>query len=306
MGSSSQPPPQQITTTQRQNDPWTGAQPYINSALGSALNLYGSGIGYVPFGGNRMASLDPRVTSGLAMQEQLATNNLGGTPDVLAGIGTATQQLQNYGITPQQQQLLDSISGQNNPYLENVLAANNEHIGDRINAAMSGAGRYGSGMHTDTMARALAQSADPILAQDYTQRRQLQSDILQGGAQRAGQWAQLAPTLDQAQYAPAQNLAAIGQFYTDRNQQDINNQIQLWNQSQARDWEQLARYNAIISGTGALGGTSTGTTSTPLPQSSTTSRLFGGALAGAGLGSAILPGIGTGIGALGGGLLGLL
>jgi len=41
-------------------------------------------------------------------------------------------------------------------------------------------------------------------------------------------------------------------------------------------------------------------------QPSSLQRILGGSLAGAGLGSAIFPGIGTGVGALGGGLLGMM
>ena len=55
----------------------------------------------------------------------------------------------------------------------------------------------------------------------------------------------------------------------------------------------------------ALGGTQI-TSSPGATQPSTLQRVLGGSLAGAGLGSSILPGIGTGIGAIGGGLLGLL
>jgi hypothetical protein len=61
--------------------------------------------------------------------------------------------------------------------------------------------------------------------------------------------------------------------------------------------------NAIAGQAGGLGGSQV--TSSPLQQPSSTQSLFGGALAGAGLGSMFGP-VGAGAGALGGGLLGLL
>ena len=54
--------------------------------------------------------------------------------------------------------------------------------------------------------------ADPSLAQDYARRQQQMQGIAEGGLQRAGQWAQLMPTLDEAQYAPAERMASVGQF----------------------------------------------------------------------------------------------
>jgi len=160
---------------------------------------------------------------------------------------------------------------------------------------MSGAGRYGSGAHTDVAARAMAEAANPILAEDYSQ-----------GLQRAGQWAQLMPTLDEARLAPAQGLMNLGQFYNERAQNQLNDQIKLYNAQQARPWEQVARLNAIAGWAGGLGGTQFGTQTTPINQPSTLQKLFGGAAAGAGIGGSFGGPVGAGVGALGGGLLGLM
>jgi hypothetical protein len=141
----------------------------------------------------------------------------------------------------------------------------------------------------------MAEAANPILAEDYNQ-----------GLQRAGQWAQLMPTLDQAQYAPAQSLMALGQYNQERAQNQINDQIKLFNAQQARPWENLARYNAIVGGAGALGGSQFGTQTTPINNPSTLQKLLGGAAAGAGIGGSFGGPAGAGIGALGGGLLGMM
>src|SRR6185436_3249295 len=187
-----------------------------------------------------------------------------------------------------------------------MLESSNARIGNKINSSMSGAGRYGSGAHTDVMARGLQEAAAPVLAQDYARRQQQQQDILTGGLQRAGQWSVLMPRLDEARYAPAQGLMNLGQFYNERAQSQLNDQIKLYNAQQSRPWEQLARYNAISGGAGALGGSMSGTQTTPINQPSTLQRLFGGAAAGAGLGASFggLPG--AGVGAAAGGLLQLL
>jgi hypothetical protein len=271
-----QPVTQQTTQTK---DPWSAAQPHLQNVMNSAANLIGSDQGYQPYTGPTQAPLDPLVTQGIGGQQSIAQGSLGGTEGILAAQKLGLQQIQEAGGT--------------NPYLENILNTNNRRIGDRINSSMSGAGRYGSGQHTDVMARALAESADPILAEDYT-----------AGLQRAGQWSQLMPTLDQAQYAPAQSLMALGQYNQDRAQAQLADQMKLYAAQQARPWEQLSRYNAAVGGAGGLGGTQI--TSSPIQQPSTLQRLLGGGLAGAGIGGSFGGPVGAAGGALGGGLLGLL
>jgi len=267
--------------TQQTRDPWSAAQPHLTQAMTSAANLINTNTGYQPWTGATQSPLDPLVSQGMAGQQTIAQNSLGGTEGIKAAQQLGLQQIQN--------------AGQQNPYLQSILDTSNRRISDKIGSSMSGAGRYGSGQHTDVAARAMAEAANPILAEDYNQ-----------GLQRAGQWAQLMPTLDQAQYAPAQSLMALGQYNQERAQSLMDQQIKTYNAQQAYPWEQLARYNAIAGGAGALGGSMTGTQTTPINNPSTLQKLFGGAAAGAGIGGSFGGPAGAGVGALGGGLLGLL
>lgn len=294
MGSSSQPVTQQTTQTR---DPWSVAQPFLSSAMTQASFLQGNDVGYQPYPGQTVASQDPNLINSLQTMASIANQNLGGTPGVLASRNMGTQLINNYGLSPEMQNLYNKTSTQDNPYLQGVI---NQQVG-QANAAASGMGRYGSGAHDAAIAQAIA----PTLSQDYARRQQQAQDILTGGLQRQGQWAQIIPSLDQAQYAPAQVLGAVGQGITDYQQQNLDAAIKLWNAQQARPWEQLSRLNAIAGQAGSLGGTQV-TTQPGATQPTSLQRLFGGALAGAGLGSAIAPGVGTAVGAGAGGLLGLL
>ena len=114
------------------------------------------------------------------------------------------------------------------------------------------------------------------------------------------------PTLDQARLAPAQGLMGLGQYFQEREQSALDDQIKLYNAQQAWPWEQLARYNAIAGGAGALGGTTAGSTTTPINSPSTLQKLLGGGLAGAGIGGTFGGAPGAALGALGGGLLGMM
>ena len=303
-GSSQQPVTQQ---TQATRDPWAPAQPYLEKAMTRAGSFFDDNAGYQPYTGETQAPLDPNLANSLAWENQMALNQLmGGNLGVNSARNLGTSQIQTRGLSPELQSLYQQAQGDQNPYLQSILDTNNRRIGDRVNASVSGAGRYGSGAHTDIMSRALAESADPVLAQDYARRQQQLQSIAESGLQRAGQWAQLMPTLDEAQYAPAERMAAVGQFNQERAQSALNDQIKLYNAQQAYPWEQISRMNAIAGQAGGLGGTQFGTQTTPINQPSTLQKLFGGAAAGAGIGGSFGGPLGAGVGALGGSLLGLL
>ena len=318
MGDSSQQPVTQ--QTQQTRDPWVQAQPFLNQVMGGAANLYNNTVGYSPYMGQTQAPLENNLGLGLASQASVAQNyqGLAGTAGNAAAQGLATNMIQNQGLTPGLQSMLEQYgtmyneaAGTENPYLQGMLATSNQRIGDRINSSMSGAGRYGSGQHTDVMSRALAEAANPILAEDFARRQAqrmaitgAQTGIYGGGLERAGQWAQLQPALEAAQYGPAQQFAATGQYLQERDQAALNDSIKQYNANQAYPWEQLARYNAIVGGAGGLGGTTV--TSSPINQPSTMQRIFGGGLAGAGIGSTFGGAPGAAVGAGVGGLLGLL
>jgi hypothetical protein len=230
----------------------------------------------------------------------------GGTEGVNAARGLGLNMIQNEGLSGRLQSLYEQAQGNENPYLQAMIDTSNRQISDKIGSSMSGAGRYGSGAHTDVASRAMAEAANPVLAQDYARRQAQMQGIAEGGLQRAGQWSQLMPTLDEARYAPAERMMALGQYQQERSQSEIENQIKTWNAQQARPWENLARYNAIVGGAGGLGGTTAGTTSTPINSPSTLQKILGGGLAGAGIGGSFGGPVGAGVGALGGGLLGMM
>ncbi len=294
-GSSQQPVTQQTTQTK---DPWSAAQPELIESMENARGLFQSNVGYQPYTGNTTANWlnaysQPAASTiqSLATSEPLGSTALQGARSYLGDL------VGNQGLSDPLSNMASTLATQQNPYLQGAL----DQQMNKVNSAMSGAGRYGSGMHD----AAIAQAITPILQQDYMQRQGMAADIYGQGLQRAGQAAQLIPSLDQARFANASNLMGLGGQQQAYDQALLDQQLKLWNAQQARPWEQVARYNAIAGQAGGLGGTQI-TTSPGATQPSTMQRVLGGGLAGAGLGSAIFPGIGTGIGAAAGGLMGLL
>lgn len=71
-------------------------------------------------------------------------------------------------VEPYTKQLQDiAESNPVNPYVTQMLEDTNARIANRVNSSMSGMGRYGSGSHTDVLAKTLAETDKPILAQEY-------------------------------------------------------------------------------------------------------------------------------------------
>ncbi len=344
MGSSSQQQP--VTTTQT-SDPWSGAQPHLTNVMNAGQGLYNSDVGYQPYPGLTMPAVGNEMAAGLTGAGNMANRDLYGSAGVNSALGLAQDMQGSQGLTAGQQNtvipgLTQNLTGfermsmqygdqyneanaQQNPYLLSQIAANDRRIGDRVNSSMSGSGRYGSGAHTDVLGRSLAEAANPLLAADYSDRKNRAlaasqgmmgamgargqtlgalSDVYSGGLQRAGQFGQAIPGLNAAQYAGSDRLLGIGDFWRNIQKEEQQQELNKWNQQQARPWEQLARYSGIVGGMGGLGGTKT--TQTPSTAVPFSQRIFGGAMAGAGLGSMFAPGIGTGIGALGGAGAGLL
>jgi hypothetical protein len=307
MGGSSGGSQTPVVQTQTK-DPWSAAQPFLQTGMQNAFNLYNAGTGYRPYTGQTQAALHPWQSQGLSDMYSIAAQGVPGSIEAanLLAKDMIQNQGMNAGLNTAVGQFGDIYSralGDQNPYLQGVINAQM----DKVNSAMSGAGRYGSGLHQAGIAQAIA----PTLAEDYNRRQQLQmqatgaqADIYGQGLQRAGQWAQAAPSLYEAQYLPAQHMQDVGNFYTQYAQQGLNDQMKQYAAQQAWPWEQLARYNAAVQGVGGLGGTTV--TQSPGPtQPSSTQRLLGGALAGAGMGSMFGP-VGMGVGAIGGGLLGMM
>jgi hypothetical protein len=108
------------------------------------------------------------------------------------------------------------------------------------------------------------------------------------------------PGLAEEDYRDIARLAEVGTSREDAAQQEIDDAKARYDFAQTEPWERLARYAQLIAGN--YGGTTT--VNVPGQRRSVGQGLLGGATTGAGIGSSIMPGWGTAIGALGGGLLG--
>lgn len=193
------------TKTKSRTDPAKWLMPHIKSVLGGAQNLYQQGQPtFAPF-----SQTTEQALGGI---EQRAAQ---GSPVFAAG----------------QQQLMDTIGGKyltpdSNPYLRQYGDALAGQIQDRVNAEFSKAGRYGSGAHAGTTARATGDVLSGLYSNAYGQERGLQFGATQ-----------MAPGFANQEYADLNRLLGAGQARDIKAQQGVDD-----------PYNQLLRYMSVISG----------------------------------------------------------
>lgn len=295
MGSSTKYVPQ-TTTTSQSSEPWGPAQPALNMGLQYAQQYMNNDTGYKPYTGATQAGMSDQTQQSLDQTQQIAQGQGGLLGQAAYGYGQGL--INNEGITDNMRPALGTLEatargdnlGTVNPYLQQMLDANSEKVRNQVNSSMSGAGRYGSGMHTQKLGQSLTDATAPLLFQNYDNERQRQLSAAQGltdiygtGANRALQTAGMGSELTGLLYDPADRLASVGSVYDQRAQNDLNAQIERFNAEQARPWEQLGRLNAIATGAGQMGGTQIGAQTRPVARQSGLQQALGYGTAGLGL-----------------------
>jgi len=87
----------------------------------------------------------------------------------------------------------------------------------------------------------------------------------------------LAPQLASQDYTNLQNMLSVGGAYDALNQNVLNNQYNAWAYGQQQPWNILNAYGGAVTGLGALGGTSSGTSTNSQNQSLLPSLIGSGA-----------------------------
>lgn len=256
------------TTTIQKADPWEGQQPYLKDIYAQTGGLYGSGMGYTPYSGPRVAGLSDIQRQGMETGYQ---NILSGNTPAQAAGGMLNKTLQG-----------DYLGGAN-PYLDQVFATSAQNVTDQFNrnilpsiktagvqSGMYDSSRQGiaEGLAAGEAQKNLAQLSANIYAPAYESERGRQI-----------QAATLAPSLSNWD---AQQLMGLGGIEQDMTQRELDAMQQYWNEYQQAPWSRLGSYTTNVMGMGTPGGT-TSTTQEGAGGFSPTGML-GGAALGAGVG----------------------
>lgn len=266
------------STSIQKVEPPEAVKPYLGPFMEQAMKLYATP--YKSYTGQRVADFTP-------VQQQA----------MQATIDRATQG--NAGLNAANADLAKTMSGsylspESNPYLQQNVNTALDQVQGRVNSMMRGTGGYGGSAHTETLAKALGETASGMYGQNYENER---TNMMRGLA--------LAPSVAQTDYSDLQALSNVGDVQQERNQNLLNNQYENFLAQQQYPYQQLDMLGNSIRATMGAGGTTTSTMNNNY-QSNRLASGLGGAATGAGLASALGMSTpwGAGIGAVGG-LLGL-
>jgi len=277
--------PSTIQTTTQSSEPWEGQQPHLRNIMSGAQTAFQNAPQQY-FPGSSVVGFSPQTEGALGGIEARA---LAGSPLQQAG----------------QQQALQTVQGDYlnaNPFLQGAYQAASQPVIDQwqqqiapgIDSSFAGAGRLGSGLYAQarntaesTLGRNLTDMSSKMAYSNYAQERQNQLNM----AQQSGQMAQ-------EDYGDLNKLMAVGAAREGQQQAQLQDQISRFNFEQSQPWDQLARYSGLVQG--GYGGTTT--SNTPL-YSNPGANFLSGALGGATIGNMMGS---PGMGAIGGGILGLM
>lgn len=267
---------------------------YAAPGYNKAKSLWESGSGSGVYDGNRVAGFTDQQNNYFNQVGQ----NFGSTPGYLQNAMNQTGQVASTGGMSQGIQgslnQLNQIAtqGAENPYYKDALGQQLDDIQNRVNASMSGAGRYGSGAHTNVLTDQLSDAATRALNDNWQFNQNLKmaalNSGLQGGlsAQSQGlQAASLTPSLMQGDITRMNELLKSGTYQQSQAQDEINAARDLFNENQQTDWSQLSKYLGAIGSGPAVSSPQQPVTQYQPQQNkpSTAQTILGGATAGLGL-----------------------
>jgi hypothetical protein len=257
----------QTTTTVANNAPWSEAQPALKTGLADAQNLYKSGVGSQAYTGSTVIPFAQQTTAGMNSIQNTANQNMNGM-----GLSGQYQNTINSGgfNAPQQTAVNNLTQTATNPFditadpaYMRMRGAVADDVQNRVNENASAYGRYGSGMHTNAMTKTLG---DTLAGMDTQQLDRMQGrqdaatqNLFNAGQQGFGNLGQAYEGMK----APAQDQMGIGSMYEDLAGRLKNDELRIFQEQQQQPWNQLGRLNAIASGAGTMGGTSSSTAQMP-------------------------------------------
>ena len=258
---------QQKSTQTSSSEPWKPAQPALQTGLTDAQNLYKGGIGGQVNTASNVTPYATQSTDAFKSAEGMARANMGGQ-----GLSGQYQGIINSGgfNAPQQSALAgigatanSSFNPMSDPGFAGIYKQMTDSAAGAANASASAAGRYGSPAHQGMVAKSVGEVGSGLLNNafnTFNQRR----DAAQMNQFNAGQTGMSnIGSAYQGMMAPNETLGKVGSSYEDLFTRQINDRNRIFDAQQSAPWDQLARLNAIASGAGSMGGTSSGTATQP-------------------------------------------
>lgn len=275
------------------NDPWSGQQPYLTDIMRQGQHLYQQGVGQqyypystvAPFSDPTMQGFDALMARG------------GGTPGQFGMEDYLTHSMASPGTDPMAYTAYGGFLN-NNPYLDAVFNKGAGDITDRlvdevmpgINATFGAGQRYSSELQNDLTSKAIGETADAlgglygsIYAPAYEAERDRMMGAASGLSDQAIRAASMYPMFDSMSRQNIADVLNVGGTMEDQTQRLMDAEQRKFDFYQQAPWQTLGNYSSMVYG--LPGGY--GTTSTDVGEGNRIAGGIGGAMAGAGLAGSI-------------------
>ena len=264
--------PQNVTTT-TSSEPSQFIKPYYTQAINAAQDLYEYQNLPSFFPNNTYVDFSPETSTALQLASARAVQ---GNP--LLGSSQAEINKVLSG---------DYLNPSSNPYSKALFNQMAGDVTSQVQSQFSKAGRLGSGANQEVLTRGLGELANKVYGDQYNLERQNQVAATQ-----------IAPQLGEMDYNDIARLQQVGQERESLEMAKLQDAIARYDYDQTQPYQKLNYY------LGSLGAAVPSTTVSTQPVfRNTGAGLLGGAMTGANI-AKMIPGVGAGMGAIGGGLLG--
>ena len=257
----------QTTTQASTSEPWKPAQPALQTGLTDAQNLYKAGIGGQVNTQSNVVPFAQQTTQAMNAGQNMANQNIGGQ-----GLSGQYQNvINNGGFNSQQQEALGGIRNTANASFDpmnqagfgSVLKQAQDAAGGAVNQQASGMGRFGGAAHQGLLAKSVGDVTGNLMNQEWnnfnSRQSAAQNQLFNAGQTGIGNLG----SAYQGMQAPLDTLGKIGSSYEDLAGRQITDRNRIFDAQQNMPWDQLARLNAVASGMGQMGGSKSGSATTP-------------------------------------------
>lgn len=271
------------TTQTTSNEPYSAAKPLLNQGMGDALKLYKQGNLVKPNTMNTVVPYAQQTTQAMGGLQSLGQANTGGQglSGQLQGI------IDSGGYNDNQMTALggikDAATGQfdinSNPAYAQVRQRAMDAASNATALNASGAGRYGSGTHTNAAATAVGNVAADMDLGEYRnwqgRKDAANTQLFNAGQQGQSNMGNAYQGMQDA-YNP---LLQVGSMNEDLMGRALNDQLRIAQERQNAPLANIQALQGIASGAGNLGSS----TATAQGPSNTLSNIAGAGLGGASL-----------------------
>lgn len=251
------------------NEPPEYIQPYLKQGIGDLSNLYNANPNapaYFP--GSTVAPQSGYTTQALTA---LANRGANGSPVTAGAQNAITDTVNGKYLDPTSNPaFIDALQASHQPYVDQFMG----QVLPGITSAFEGSGRTGSGLHQDSVDRAVTGLNRTISDSDA----KAGAGYFTDERNRMLGAANMAPQLAASDYTDIGALGQAGEGTDAYNQSKINENIARYNYDNNSQWDYITRYLGILNGGypgGVTNSTSMGTQT--MPGQSPWGSIFSGA-----------------------------